>query len=42
MIKVLEFLLCVVVVAFIAFTLALWVLDMSFAQYFEAVIKFYF
>jgi hypothetical protein len=42
MIKVLEFLLCVFVVAFIAFALALWVLDMSFTQYFEAVIKFYF
>lgn len=40
--KVLEFLLCVVVVAFIAFTLALWVLDMTFTQYVDAVIKFYF
>jgi hypothetical protein len=40
--KYLEFLLCVGVVAFIAFALALWVLDMTFAQYFDAVVKFYF
>ena len=42
MTKIFEFVLCVCVVAFIAFALALWVLDMTFEQYFEAVIKFYF
>ena len=39
---ILDFILSVVVVAFIAFTLALWVLDMTFTQYFDAVMKFYF
>ena len=40
--KIIDFILCVGVVAFIAFTLALWVLDMTFTQYFDAVVKFYF
>ena len=40
--KIIEFILCLIAVGIIAFTLALWVLDMTFTQYVDAVIKFYF